>query len=337
MSKNNDPTEFEKRLIKGIKCLYRYSGIETISNKARITEEQQPKKILPSLPIWLIGIYAATYGVASQRYENRVDLIENKVNTIYPQLTSPDPTTKGMAFSRIPFIQQMGCPYKPNILNPITVYLSFLKNSKYEGVAELMKDTIENWKGTLKGVYFSKLNIREANLWEANLEEASLRYADLTEADLEGANLKEADLTKANLMEANLVEADLRGANLRGAVLSEADLWGAVLSEADLEGANLKGADLRGANLQDANLQLAVLKDVKLWDANLQNANLQHAVLKDANLQGANLQGANLENAKNLTIEQLSKVYTLYMAKLKLELMAQVKEKYHHLLEEPKR
>ncbi len=90
-----------------LKVLYRYSGIETICNKARVTEEQQPKKILPTLPLWLIGIYVATYGVASQRYENRVDIIENKVNTIYPQLTSPEPKTKEMAFRRIEIIQNM--------------------------------------------------------------------------------------------------------------------------------------------------------------------------------------------------------------------------------------
>ena len=40
--------------------------------------------------------------------------------------------------------------------------------------------------------------------------------------------------------------------------------------------------------------------------------------------------------AKSLTIEQLSDVKTLYKAKLHPRLMAQVKEKYPHLLEKPK-
>jgi hypothetical protein len=39
---------------------------------------------------------------------------------------------------------------------------------------------------------------------------------------------------------------------------------------------------------------------------------------------------------KNLSINKLSKVKTLYKAKLDPELIEQVKDKYPHLLEEPK-
>jgi hypothetical protein len=46
--------------------------------------------------------------------------------------------------------------------------------------------------------------------------------------------------------------------------------------------------------------------------------------------------GANLWGIYGLTIEQLSKVKSLYDAKLDPVLMAQVKEKYPHLLEGPK-
>ncbi len=65
-------------------------------------------------------------------------------------------------------------------------------------------------------------------------------------------------------------------------------------------------------------------------------ANLQEANLLGANLQETYLWGANLQKARFLTIKQLSKVKTLYEAKLDPELMKQVKEKYPHFLEEPK-
>ena len=45
---------------------------------------------------------------------------------------------------------------------------------------------------------------------------------------------------------------------------------------------------------------------------------------------------ADLTGAENLTIQQLSKVKTLYKAKLDPELMEQVKKCCPHLLEEPK-
>ena len=80
----------------------------------------------------------------------------------------------------------------------------------------------------------------------------------------------------------------------------------------------------------------ANLQRVNLEEANFQTANLWRANLEGANLDGANLEEANLEGVHGLTIEQLSRVKSLYGAKLDPVLMQQVKEKYPHLLEEPK-
>jgi BTB/POZ domain-containing protein KCTD9 len=51
-------------------------------------------------------------------------------------------------------------------------------------------------------------------------------------------------------------------------------------------------------------------------EADLQKANLQKANLQGANLQEADFRGSNLCKARNLNIDQLSKVKTLYVAKL---------------------
>ena len=66
------------------------------------------------------------------------------------------------------------------------------------------------------------------------------------------------------------------------------------------------------------------------------DCDLTSADLNGANLRNANLSGANLTQVKNLSINQLYLVKTLYEAELDLELMEQVKERYPHLLEEPK-
>ena len=93
------------------------------------------------------------------------------------------------------------------------------------------------------------------------------------------------------------------------------------MKNAFLWGADLKGTDFWGANLEEAKLQ---------------RARLVIANLLEANLEGADLCGANLSGAINLTIEQLSKVKTLYLTALDPEFKKQIKEKYPHLLEKPK-
>ena len=88
------------------------------------------------------------------------------------------------------------------------------------------------------------------------------------------------------------------------------------------------------------NILLRWKKESDLVEAHLEKANLEGINLKGANLKGANLDGANfigahLERDLNLSIEQLSKVKTLYNAKLDEELEIPLREKYLALFEKP--
>jgi hypothetical protein len=104
--------------------------------------------------------------------------------------------------------------------------------------------------------------------------------------------------------------------NLRNAKLINAHLEGAILAWAHLEGANLLGAHLNGANLL--------------------GAHLERAYFEGTDLKGASLKDAYLEGARELTVEQLSTVYTLYGAHLDPPLLAQIQQQYPHLLEKPR-
>lgn len=106
-----------------------------------------------------------------------------------------------------------------------------------------------------------------------------------------------------------------------------------------LEEVNFHASDLQGAYLQEARLVHADLR-AHLEYADLREAHLEYADIKEANLQGAklkgtNLEGADLRGAKNITIDQLSKVKTLYNAKLDPELEKPLREKYPALFEKP--
>jgi uncharacterized protein YjbI with pentapeptide repeats len=269
------------RIIKGI---FYYSGFEYIYRKAK------PVTGLPTLPLWLIGIYIAFFGIASQRYENKIDIIENRSNLIFAQLGTD---ARKSALGRIPDVQNYPCPVKPMILNPASVLRSiFTKDTVYTEMVKLLRETIEDWKKELNGV---------------KLRNANLEGADLREANLKGATLQNANLQKAYLMGANLDDANLEGADLRDARLDEASL-----KSADLRSADLRGARLRGANLEEAKLMIADLEGANFERTNLQNAKLMMAELKWTNFESASLYGVDLRGAKNLTVQQLSRLETLY-------------------------
>jgi len=229
---------------------------------------------------------------------------------------------------------------KITILLDIQAIFTVIKRRRYSyGHGEANELNFE--ETNLKQAILSGANLTGANLTEANLTGTSLYGTNLTGAFLGGANLTGASLGGANLTEAKLTGANLRKANLMRANLSGANLTGAnltrtYLSDARLSWAYFLEANLTGANLSGANLTGAILYRTNLTGAFLYGANLTGAIFHGANLDMTNLEGANLKGAKDLTINQLSKVKTLYKAELDDELLIPLKEKYPALFEEPK-
>ena len=194
--------------------IYTFSGIRHLWENIIRPIDKETKKWKPStFIIWIIGLYVALFGIASQRYENRADIVEIRINSVFRQLSTPQ---YKRAFSRIAETQHLACPLKPDIENPVTVYQSLLKDTVYFEGVNLLKETVEHWSDSLR------------------------------RADLSGADLSHADLRGAILSGANLSGADLRKANLTGANLTRANLYKASLTDADLTGANLTGANLTG-------------------------------------------------------------------------------------------
>ncbi|KKG52361.1 pentapeptide repeat-containing protein [Methanosarcina mazei] len=117
--------------------------------------------------------------------------------------------------------------------------------------------------------------------------------------------------------------------------LQKVCLHGASLGTAHLEGANLWKANLHEANLWKVNFKGTNLIEADLSEAYLKKAYLGKTYLKEANLWRANLEGANLQEAKDLTIDQLSKAKTLYKAQLDSELEDELRSKgFGHLLDD---
>jgi len=152
---------------------------------------------------------------------------------------------------------------------------------------------------------------------------------------IQGALLKKADLRYADMLEAFVVKANLRNSELRGARLRETDF-----RNADLRGANLELADLRQGNFQRADFREAILSEVNLGDADLRDAQLGLADFRMANfdntkLTGADLRCADLSDAKNLSVEDLKTVKTLYRAKMDIDVQQQLQRSNKELFTKP--
>jgi uncharacterized protein YjbI with pentapeptide repeats len=161
-------------------------------------------------------------------------------------------------------------------------------------------------------------NIKRLNrhkIYEINLVNCHLPKTHLSYINLKGSNLNSANLSNASLLETNLENTRLNQTNLENANLNQANLNGAYAS----------GANFKDAFLIKTQFENAFLIKTNFTNAYLMEANLQGSYLMGADFENASLYKADFRNAKGLTIEQLAKAKTLYLAKFDEELMEQVK------------
>jgi uncharacterized protein YjbI with pentapeptide repeats len=182
-----------------------------------------------------------------------------------------------------------------------------------------------------------KDEIDDFRLWES--EEAAFRTVGnikrLNRHQIHDVNLVNCYLPRTNLNYCNLAGSNLNSSNCSQSSLIEANLENARLNQTNFENSNLNQANLKGAYASGANFKDAFLIKSQFENAFLIKANFNNAFLMEANLQNCYVMGADFENAslykadlrgaKGLSVEQLSKVKTLYLAKFDDEILEQIK------------
>lgn len=161
-------------------------------------------------------------------------------------------------------------------------------------------------------------NIKRLNrhrIFEINLVNCFLARTNLSYVNLSGSNLNSANISQSSLIEANLENTRLNQTNFENSNLNQANLKAAYAS-----GANFKDAFLIKAQFENAFLIKANFNNAYLMEANLCNSYLMGADFENASLYKADLRGA-----KGLTVEQLAKAKTLYLAKFDDEILEQIK------------
>ncbi len=191
-----------------------------------------------------------------------------------------------------------------------------------------------------------KDEIDDFRLWES--EEAAFRTVGnikrLNRHDIHEINLVNCYLAKTNLNYVKLTGSNLNSANLSNSFLIECNLSNTRLNQTNLENTNLNQVNLSGAFASGANFNDAYLIKANLEKAFLIKTNFKNSFLMEANLQGCYLTGADFENASlykadlrgasGLTIEQLSKVKTLYLAKMDDDILQEIKKEAPELIGE---
>lgn len=206
------------------------------------------------------------------------------------------------------------------IMEILTAYVR--KNASFEVVGT---DKLKHTPIDIQAV-LTVLGKRKYSFNDGENKCLNLRNTYLQDVDLFGADFSGADFSSAYLPLTHLEETDFSGA----------DLTMANLEEANLDEGHFEMACFFGAYLSGANLSRTHLKKADFFSADLCGVDLSDADLFEANLSEADLSGADLKRAKNITLDQLSRVRTLYQAELDEQLEKLLRAKYPALFDEPK-
>jgi hypothetical protein len=189
-----------------------------------------------------------------------------------------------------------------------------------------------------------KDEIDDFRMWES--EEAAFRTVGnikrLNRHRVYNIDLSHCHLVKINLNYVKLMGANLNYANLFNSFLIDVDLEEARLNQTNFENCNMNQSSLsksyaNGAIFKDtylikANFEGAYLIKANFMNSFLMEADLRGATLSEADFNNANLYKADLRGAKGLTIDQLSKAKTLYLAKFDEDIQNQMKTGHPELV-----
>src|SRR5690349_22430106 len=203
----------------------------------------------------------------------------------------------------------------------IAILLSWLnQNGEIRQRIRTYKDEIDDFRlwESEEAAFRTVGNIKRLNrhrIHDLNLVNCYLPRTNLNYVNLSGSNLNSANITQSSLIEGNLENARLNQTNFENSNLNQAILKGAYASGANFKDAFLIKSQFDGAFLIKANFSNAFLME----------ANLQNCYVMGADFENASLYKADLRGAKGLTVEQLSKVKTLYLARFDDEILEQIK------------
>ncbi len=177
-------------------------------------------------------------------------------------------------------------------------------------------DDFRMWESD-EAAFRSVGNIKRLNrhgVYEINLVNCFLSKSNLNYINLNGSNLNSANVSQSTMLEANLENTRLNQTNFENSNLNQANLNGSYAS-----GANFADAYLIKTQFENAFLIKSNFNNAYLMEANLRNSYLMGADFENASLYKADLRGA-----KGLTVEQLARAKTLYLAKFDDEILQQM-------------
>ena len=220
--------------------LWDFSGLRLIFRKIYPRLEKDPPKRQPSaFFLWFVGIYVAQFQIALERYQSRIDNLENRANLIIAKATE-----NPKELQLVPAAQKLRIPVKPGLWKPEKAIQSLWGEEITDPeTIELLTQLIVSNKHQLAGLNLTHVDLPETDpdpsnaVWQRDLSVSHIKVGDVLRAhgDLDGAL---AAYREARDITQRLAETDPSNAVWqRDLSLSQDNIGDVLRAHGDLAGA----------------------------------------------------------------------------------------------------
>lgn len=254
-------------LKKQLWVLYHYSGLRAICSLAwpkKNKELSAPGYRKPAtFVLWLLGTYTALFGIASGRYEMRVNMLLARANALIAQTAIPEAC--GAAIEQMPAVQYEECPVKPEFWNPFSVFYSaFFKNKNSPQcleIAKILRNTIVTNQKHLSGII----------LRNAFLQSAHFKNLNATDSTFVDCDFKNSTYYNCFFLNSRFVNADFNDVKMRNVNFSHTKFYNTVFSSSTIEKTSLNDVYIRKGEFIKTKLNNVDFKYATIYETIFQN------------------------------------------------------------------
>jgi uncharacterized protein YjbI with pentapeptide repeats len=226
--------------------VYIYLGIGYILQMIRKPKEGEYTDRAPSQFIWwVIGIYAGIFGIAFQKYENRINRLENRYNSLIQQLGG---NNTGEILTAISDMQTSYTPLEPAIWPP-NALISLTDSIPNSEIWKLSENTILNWSEHLSRTRLENFSTKTLEL-----------HSHTNNLTIKGRGIEHLKLNNSDSEE----PLSFREINVLGCEFEEISIFNSQLSYLNLDKTSVKELNIDYSYISNSFIDL---KENSKWNA----------------------------------------------------------------------
>lgn len=254
---------------------------------------------IASFTFSLISIYLVLFLISFWIYNTETASLDKEIDVLIKEQLSNKISSKNQEFAwqRIPYLQHIRLPVKPNISNPYSIYL-FAQSLIFENKKELsgehiyrLQEVIRVHRDNLRNISFNQLIlVPKFNIRNGTIEESQ----ELIENYL---NFKNSDFQESSFQLSFFANVDLTNSNFYKSRFDETKVITSKLQNINLEGATLYKAKFYKSSLIDVNAKNILILYSSFELTELRNVDFSGATITDSSFNNADLQGTDFSDA----------------------------------------